>query len=59
MGVLFLFIPLWRPSSQKLPWKFPDVHWPNNIFESFNNYNQMNYELIKNELKVNYEWAMT
>ncbi len=37
-GVLALFIPLWRPNSKKLPWKFQYVHQQGKFFKMFPNY---------------------
>jgi len=37
-GGLLLFISLWGPNSQELPWKFPYAHQPMNFFENLQTY---------------------
>jgi hypothetical protein len=57
MEVLLLFVLLWGPNSNKLPWKFSCVHWLRIFLWNFIITNELcvKYDFIKNELKVNYE----
>jgi hypothetical protein len=57
MGVILLFITLWGTNSKKFLQKFLCAHRPWKLLKNFIITNEIwiNYESIKNGLKMNYE----
>jgi len=54
-GVLLLFTPFWRPSSNKVPWKFTYVHYPNNHLENLPE-SQVNFHVMEKKMDSG-EWT--